>query len=102
MKTHVVSVGENLWRIANKYGVSVMELTEANRLNNPNNLEAGQELVIPTAKDVHIVRPGETLWIIARKHGVSMRELINENRLANLDMVYPGTALRIPKKSMDV
>jgi len=46
-KTHVVKAGENLYRIAQQYGVTVAELQKANNLSDPNNIKAGQKLIIP-------------------------------------------------------
>jgi LysM repeat protein/uncharacterized protein YvpB len=45
--THVVVPGETLFRIAMQYGVSVEALAAANGIVNPNQLYAGQTLVIP-------------------------------------------------------
>ncbi|MDR0901668.1 MAG: LysM peptidoglycan-binding domain-containing protein [Opitutaceae bacterium] len=45
--THVVQGGEKLGGIAKKYGVPQREIAVANRLSDPNRLQAGQRLVIP-------------------------------------------------------
>jgi len=45
--THVVAPGENLYRIALHYGVSVGRLMAANRISDPAALRVGQVLVIP-------------------------------------------------------
>ncbi len=45
--THVVQPGENLFRIALKYGVTVEALAVANDISNANLIYPGQELVIP-------------------------------------------------------
>ena len=44
---HVVGAGENLYRIALKYGVSVQALAAANSLPNVSQVYVGQRLVIP-------------------------------------------------------
>lgn len=44
---HVVKSGETLYRIANKYGVSVKALQEANRITKPESLRDGMKLTIP-------------------------------------------------------
>ena len=46
-RTHMVQLGENLYRIAQKYGVTVAALQQANGLSNPNDIKAGQKLIIP-------------------------------------------------------
>jgi len=48
--THVVQRGENLYRIALHYGVSVDALMRENGIRDPRTLEVGQRLVIPGAR----------------------------------------------------
>lgn len=48
MFIYVVSVGDQLWRIAETYHVSLDRIIKANGLPNPNNLLVGQSLIIPT------------------------------------------------------
>lgn len=45
-RTHVIQPGENLWKIARKYKVSIEALRKANRLES-DKLRPGKELVIP-------------------------------------------------------
>jgi LysM repeat protein len=45
---HVVVAGDTLTTIAQQYGVTVQAIVAANNLENPNRLDVGQELVIPT------------------------------------------------------
>ena len=49
---HQVRRGEYLWRIAKTYGVDMAVIMRANRLRDPNKLQAGQDLFIPGAKAV--------------------------------------------------
>lgn len=44
---HIVQAGENLFRIALRYGTTVDALVEYNNLANPDQLEVGQEIRIP-------------------------------------------------------
>ncbi|MFQ5811747.1 MAG: LysM peptidoglycan-binding domain-containing protein [Anaerolineae bacterium] len=46
-RTHVVQPGENLFRIALKYGVTVEAIAVANDISNVHLIYPGQELVIP-------------------------------------------------------
>ena len=46
-RTHVVSAGENLLKISQRYGVSLASLRSANRLAG-DNIQVGQSLTIPT------------------------------------------------------
>ncbi|MGL4650152.1 MAG: LysM peptidoglycan-binding domain-containing protein [Caldilineaceae bacterium] len=45
---HVVEPGDTLMRIAGEYNVSLELMIELNRLDDPNRLEVGQSIVIPT------------------------------------------------------
>ena len=46
---HIVQWGENLTRIAQRYGTSIQAIVQVNGLVNPNRIYVGQRLVIPTA-----------------------------------------------------
>ncbi|MBO9306459.1 LysM peptidoglycan-binding domain-containing protein [Thermomicrobium sp.] len=45
--TYVVQPGDTLYTIAVRFGVSLQALIEANQIEDPNQLQAGQVLVIP-------------------------------------------------------
>jgi len=47
--THTVQSGERLSQIAQLYGVSWLAIAELNNISDPNLIEAGQELAIPTS-----------------------------------------------------
>jgi hypothetical protein len=46
-RTHTVASGENLSKIAQRYGVTTDALMRANNITNPNYVRAGQKLTIP-------------------------------------------------------
>lgn len=47
LTTYTIQPGDTLFIIGNRFAVSVEELTEANDLDNPNDITAGQTLLIP-------------------------------------------------------
>ncbi|MGE6515296.1 LysM peptidoglycan-binding domain-containing protein [Lysinibacillus sphaericus] len=96
MIIHVVSTGETLWQIANRYAVPLNTIVQLNALPNPNQLMVGQSLVIPSPYTTHIVKSGENLGTIAQQYGVPVQLLILENHLTNPDNLTPGTKLVIP------
>jgi LysM repeat protein len=111
-QTHVVRKGENLYRIAVRYGTSVQAITRANGLKNPNLIYTGQRLVIPgsgggsgstqsggAAVTTHVVQRGETLSSIARRYGTSVSAIVAANGLRNANLIWVGQRLRIPAKS---
>jgi LysM repeat protein len=110
--THVVQPGENLFRIGLRYGLTVTQLMMANGLTNPDQIYAGQILIIPfgnatttlpqtgsalgTGGTTHTVQPGETLSGIAQQYGVSMAALATVNGINNPSRIYVGQVLSIP------
>lgn len=44
--THIVQPGENLFRIAQRYGTTIQEIIRLNNLSDPNGIYVGQELII--------------------------------------------------------
>jgi LysM repeat protein len=49
---HTVAAGESLLSVANRYGVSVAALQEANGILDPRTLQIGQQLIIPREEEV--------------------------------------------------
>ncbi|MFP4323676.1 MAG: LysM peptidoglycan-binding domain-containing protein [Anaerolineales bacterium] len=120
--THTVQAGENLFRIALRYGFSVDALARANNINDPTRVYAGQVLVLPLAVDevaagqqnvaietasadsptpadgptIHVVLPNQGLSSIAQAYGVSWVEIAQVNSLSNPDVIFAGQELLIP------
>ena len=101
--THVVQPGENLFRIALKYGTTVEAISAANSIVNPSLIFAGQKLTIPSggappscAARYHKVQPGETLSGIALKYGTAPWTIAAANGISNINYIYAGQTLRIP------
>ncbi|MBE9507939.1 MAG: LysM peptidoglycan-binding domain-containing protein, partial [Chloroflexi bacterium] len=110
--THIVQPGENLFRIAQRYGTTVTALAELNGIYNPGHIVAGQTLVIPGsptmptvayqpqhASTTHTVQPGETLAIIAHRYSVALWTLVELNSIANPALIMTGQVLAIPRAS---
>jgi LysM repeat protein len=99
---YVVQPGDNLFRIGLRYGISWVQIAEANGIVNPNMIRAGQELKIPTSAPgpspefTHVVQPGETLFRIATRYGVSWQAVAQRNQIRPPHVIYPGQTLIIP------
>jgi len=89
---HVVNTKENLFRIADRYNLTVSELKAANKLNN-DDITIGQELVLPLQS--HKVARNETLSHIAKKYKVTVADLKKINNLKG-NMIRRGKVLLIP------
>jgi LysM repeat protein len=106
---HVVQAGENLFRIALRYGVTVDALATANSLSSTSYVYVGQRLTIPARGDtaspsasgsrVHVVQHGENLFRVALRYGVSTQALAAANGIVNVNHVYAGQRLVIPSGS---
>jgi len=104
--THVVQRGENLFRIALRYGTTVEAIASANGIANPALIYAGQELVIPSpgtqppppsaGETTYVVQPGDNLFRIALRYNMSHLYLAQYNGIANPSRIYVGQVLRIP------
>jgi hypothetical protein len=57
---HTVQAGENLYRIARKYGTSVQAIVEANALTDVNAITVGQKIAIPNIQATTEPEPTET------------------------------------------
>jgi LysM repeat protein len=103
---HLVQRGENLFRIALRYGVTVDAVAAANGIVNTGRVYAGQRLVIPTggsstgsaptSSGVHVVQPGENLYRIALRYGTTVQVMAAANGIVNTGRVYVGQRLAIP------
>ncbi len=107
---HIVQAGDNLYRIALRYGVTIDALMAANGLTTTSVIVPGQTLAIPgTAASVplpavtvpagartHRVAEGEALLQIARRYNVTLDALVRANALTIEAVIVPGQVLIIP------
>lgn len=93
---YVVQSGDNLYSIANKYGVTVDDIKKLNNLSF-NLLQIGQILKIPgsTNYNTYIVKSGDSLWKIANTYGTTVNKLMNINNLTTNNLTI-GQKLLIP------
>ena len=110
---HVVSRGENLTRIAARYGVTVDDIVAANAIANPSRIFGAQRLLIPgqaasapvaapaaaapaPSSEVHVVSRGENLTRIAVRYGVTVDDIVAANGIANPSLIVAGQRLVVP------
>jgi LysM repeat protein len=104
--THVVRRGENMFRIALRYGTTVQAIASANGIANPALIYVGQSLVIPTSGSqppqppaggtTYVVQRGDNLFRIALRYNLNYVYLAQYNGIANPSRIYVGQTLRIP------
>jgi len=115
---HIVRSGENLFRIALRYDLSIGELAALNNLDTNDTLVVGQKLTLPTIDDdaefpltaqenentastgqvaqVYVVQNGDTLSSISRATGVSIASIVANNNILNPSSIHVGQRLVIP------
>ncbi len=98
MQIHIVSPGDNLWRIAQMYSVTIELLATSNEIPDPSRLVIGQTIVIPIWGSYHWVAPGETLLQISILYNVPLAQLMQINGITNPNDIYVGLRLYIPQK----
>lgn len=116
--THIVQPGENLFRIALRYGVELEQLASANNIEDARSIYSGQELIIPglalpasegetieesvvenplvaAAPVVHVIQRGEILSQIAGQYGVTVDAVMQANGITNANRILVGDELQI-------
>ncbi|PIR23066.1 MAG: lytic transglycosylase [Deltaproteobacteria bacterium CG11_big_fil_rev_8_21_14_0_20_45_16] len=112
--TYRIRRGDNLWAIANRFGLSLYEIKNANNLSS-DRVFVGQEIVVPSSgrsgpasvrvatkvdsdlasPTVHVVQSGESLWSISQQYGTSIGDIKRHNKLRR-NTIWPGKRLLIP------
>jgi membrane-bound lytic murein transglycosylase D len=101
---HKVRSGENLTRIAKRYGMTVAELRQLNNLKG-GHLQAGKQLkvrasrtkTVPAKTQMHKVRRGENLTTIAKRYGTTVSLLREWNNIKG-NVVKFGQFLKVPAR----
>ena len=88
--------GDTVYSVARRCNVSVRELIEANRLQAPYQINAGQVLRIPGGSGEYVVSRGDTLLVLARRLGVDFQTLARTNGKTPPYTIYVGEKLRVP------
>jgi len=96
--TYAVQEGDTLSGIAYKYGITLQDLIEENKITNPNMVGIGMKLNIRRDELTHVVTSGETLDQIASRYDVKKEVLIRRNPLlAYLEnQLYVGQTVVVP------
>jgi LysM repeat protein len=96
-RRYVVQPGDSLESIAARAGLSPTTLASVNQLDDPDLLQPGSELEIPTTDGVlHVVASGETLRSIAQEYDVDVNTVVAANGLTDPDHIAAGLRLFIP------
>lgn len=123
--TYQVKEGDDLWKIAEKFygsGFNVEDIANKNNITDPNLIQEGQVLIIPSVAskqtteqgqisaisssevkfkgNKYTVKEGDYLWQIAQDcygDGNNWVRIAKENNLSSADAIYTGLILKIPR-----
>jgi murein DD-endopeptidase MepM/ murein hydrolase activator NlpD len=100
---YIVQSGENLTEIADKFGISVTELINANNIADSNLISEGTELIIPGISGISGVLTttpvefGETLPTILRRYQINQANFQILNAITTPAEIYIGSNLVLPE-----
>ena len=126
-ETYVVKRGDSLDKIARRYGVSVAQIAERNRIDLRRPLYVNRKLKIPlsvegsgsggnsvrsasaenraaktktpAAYSYHKVRRGENLTSIAKKYGTTVKEIRALNGMKRSDVLVIQQTIKVPSRN---
>lgn len=97
--THIAEKGDTYWLIAQRYGVSLSALLNANGASETGVLNIGDAVIIPTTA-AYTAKKGDSYWLISRRFGVSLEALLEANGKNERSALNIGDAVTIPSPSL--
>lgn len=100
--SYTVRKGDSLWKIANRFNITVKSIKAANNLRN-SRLQIGQTLMLskdlpvskPGESKNYIVRSGDSPYLIARRHRMNLYDFLKINNLTANSTIFPGQEVKI-------
>lgn len=102
---YTVKRGDNLYRIARRYGTTINSIVQLNNIVNPNVIYPGQRFLIRRdvrPNDIHAtgatfyrVGRGDNLTYIANRYHTTVANIVRLNNIQNPNLIFPGQILRI-------
>lgn len=94
---HTVAKGDTLYALAQRYGVTAAQFVEFNPGLIAENLQIGQQLLIPVEPlwSYHVVQPGDSSKSLAAQYKVPEELLLQANGLTSKEL-KTGAMIRIP------
>jgi murein DD-endopeptidase MepM/ murein hydrolase activator NlpD len=101
---YIVQPGDSLSSIAVRFNVSMAELMESNGITDPNQLDAGQQLIIPGLEgidgilDTEVINFGDSYRSLLRRSQVPDQLFRKLNRIVSPSEFYVGASMIIPAR----
>lgn len=105
---YIVQEGDSLWNIAQRFGVSLEDLSTLNNISDPSQVIAGARLLIPGLEGINGVLTttsvpyGESMRSLSRRYRLPERMLAKLNHLSSPSELYAGYSLILPENSPTV
>ena len=94
---YIVTDGDTLAKIADKFNVDFEELALRNGIKDPDVIHVGQKISIRDAQDIHLVKRNETLSTIAAASNVTVEAILAANpAIRNRNLIFLGQRIVIP------
>ena len=110
---YTIQKGDSLSAIAKQYNTTVTTLSEINNIDNPNQIYAGQVILIPTENEIivqpqpeitpittnyfeYTIQKGDNLSKIAKTYNTTVAVLCEINNIEDKNKIYAGQIILIP------
>lgn len=97
---HVVSSGDTVYGMAQRYRLDMRDIITANNLQAPYHLNPGQHLMLPPPRE-YKVRAGDSLYSISRLFGVGVTDIARLNNLRAPYAIATGSTVRLPATAVE-
>ncbi len=100
--TYIVQPGDSMYAIASRFSITIEDLMAANNLTNPNQLAAGQSLIIPGLEgvtgvlDTKVINFGDSYRSLVRQTQIPQSLFKKLNHLVSPSEFYVGASMIIP------
>lgn len=102
--TYIVQPGDSLSSIASRFSVSLSDLMSANSLTNPDQLNAGQQLVIPGLTGItgtlntEVINFGDSYRSLIRRTQIPVELFKKLNHVVSPSEFYVGATMIVPSQ----